>query len=449
MDFEPFTAASTMYPWSEELEKQFTFVSRFGDLVKVFRRSLDGKTIEVPRGAVPIADFDCRDKGIPVDFISSFKSQKPEQLAVVEKSVQLLKQDKQFVIAAPTGWGKTFVGTEIAAQMGRRFLVITTKEDIIYQWVKAIQATLGLATDEIGVWRGDSVPSPKHKAVVALVHSVRKGPERYGLDAYLGFGTVVCDEVHRMAADSFSQAMWHLPSKYRIGLSATPKRKDGKDKIIKWHIGPVAVEATMQVMVPKFLVHKTSWKVPRTTDGQQIPHDIGNIALLMKPLSRSIPRNQLILKYLLAAFYKGRHIIGFSESLEHLDTITDLLIQAGIDQTDIGWYVGLPNSYYGDSKKKDEQREIREQHATRSILLATYSMASEATNLPWLDTCILMTPRGDVNQAVGRIRREYENKKPPVVVDLVDNDSWVLNEYAKSRLAWYHKLDAEVLHYAN
>jgi superfamily II DNA or RNA helicase len=71
-------------------------------------------------------------------------------------------------------------------------------------------------------------------------------------------------------------------------------------------------------------------------------------------------------------------------------------------------------------------------------------MASEATNIPWADTCLLMTPRAAVEQIVGRIRREYENKKDPVVIDLVDNDSVVLATYAQSRKKWYASIGAEI-----
>jgi superfamily II DNA or RNA helicase len=71
-------------------------------------------------------------------------------------------------------------------------------------------------------------------------------------------------------------------------------------------------------------------------------------------------------------------------------------------------------------------------------------MASEATDIPWLDTCVLAAPRANVVQIVGRIRREYPDKKEPVVLDLVDVDSTVLRNYAEARMKWYKSLGAEV-----
>lgn len=433
------TTSGALVRRTDALKEFFTFNSTFGEEIQTYQEV--GDFLIVPRnGVFPIMNFDQRDDGIAINFNSSFQPQKPEQSRVIAESVALLNADQSHIVAAPTGWGKTYVGSEIAGQMGRRFCVITTKEDILGQWVDALKSVLGLSMDEIGLWRGDHVPHEKDQAVVALVQSVMKGPERYGSEAYQGFGLVICDEVHRMGADQFSQAMWHFPSKHRLGMSATPWRKDGKDRVFNWHIGPVMVQAKMEVMIPKVLIQRSGWKIPGA--GGQIPHDFGNISLLMKPMCRNLNRNMLIVRYLMSAYEKGRNTIAFSDNLEHLDIIADLLLAAGIPETGIGYYVGIPSAVYGGPKKG--QINIRKQHATRKILLATYKMASEATNLPWLDTCILMTPRADVEQIVGRIRREYDDKQFPLVVDFVDDDSFVLAQYAKARLAWYTSLGCEI-----
>lgn len=442
------TAASTLLPWSAALEKKFTCYDRFsGEPVKVFRVSADGLTIEVPRGAQPLG-LDQRDPGVAINFTSTFQPQKPDQLPVIEKTVSWLQDPYQHggaIVCAPTGWGKTYVGSEICGRLGRRFCVVTTKEDIVPQWQAAIKQTLCLSDDEVGVWRGDHTPKPSHKAVVALVQSVMKGPDRYGTDAYLGFGTVLCDEVHRMGAESFSQTMWHFPSQYRIGMSATPERKDGRDLVFRWHIGFKVIEATQDVLVPKILVHRTGWRIPRTSKGDLIPHDFGNIMPLMKPMTRNPQRNALILQYLVSTLEAGRSTIAFSEVTEHLELIRDLLLARSIPEESIGFYVGTPSDLYGGTPK--EQKVKREKQKVRPILLATYRMASEATNLPWLDTCLMMSPRADVVQVIGRIRREYEGKKEPVAIDLVDWDGLVLPEYANKRAKWYASIGATVKQY--
>lgn len=64
----------------------------------------------------------------------------------------------------------------------------------------------------------------------------------------------------------------------------------------------------------------------------------------------------------------------------------------------------------------------------KPIMLATYKKCSTGTNIPDLDTCVLMTPCGSyitIEQSVGRILRDVEGKNQPYVYDIIDVD---LNE---------------------
>jgi len=54
-------------------------------------------------------------------------------------------------------------------------------------------------------------------------------------------------------------------------------------------------------------------------------------------------------------------------------------------------------------------------------------------------------PRSNVVQPVGRIRREYPNKKDPVVIDIIDDDSPVFASYARNRQKWYRGIGAEII----
>jgi hypothetical protein len=89
-------------------------------------------------------------------------------------------------------------------------------------------------------------------------------------------------------------------------------------------------------------------------------------------------------------------------------------------------------------------KEAREREKVKPIVFTTFSMMGEGTNLDWLATCILAMPRSKVTQPVGRIRREYPDKLPPVVMDVVDDDSPVFSGYANSRLAWYESIGCTV-----
>jgi superfamily II DNA or RNA helicase len=69
--------------------------------------------------------------------------------------------------------------------------------------------------------------------------------------------------------------------------------------------------------------------------------------------------------------------------------------------------------YVGGMKQKDLQET-----ETKQIVLATYAMAAEALDIKTLSTLIMVTPKTDITQSVGRILRvKHEN---PVIVDIID-----------------------------
>jgi superfamily II DNA or RNA helicase len=144
-------------------------------------------------------------------------------------------------------------------------------------------------------------------------------------------------------------------------------------------------------------------------------------------------RNALITDFVKQAYKSGRTIILFSDAKAHLTELRERLMKDHkIPPTDMSYYVG------GMSES------AREKAKTKRILLATYQFVSTGTNIPWLDCGVLATPRSDVVQIVGRVLREYPDKKQPVIFDLVDSDSWVFAKYASNREGWYRSIGAKI-----
>ena len=75
----------------------------------------------------------------------------------------------------------------------------------------------------------------------------------------------------------------------------------------------------------------------------------------------------------------------------------------------------------------------------KQIIFGTYNMAAEA-GYSELDTLFLATPKGDVEQSVGRILRTADGKKEPVVVDFVDYSIGLCIGLSKKRLKQYQEL---------
>jgi superfamily II DNA or RNA helicase len=442
------TGAYSLYKYSSDIENKLSYTSYFGDSFSLCERMVDAEgnsLLGVARAITPAgADKTVLGEKIPFDI--NFTPRNKEQHRVVRESVTRIRNGESFIVQAPTGFGKTIVASAMIGHYGRKTLIIVPKNDIIGQWVKALKSVLNLSESEIGLIQGDTCQVKGRKVCIAMVHSICK-VGRYPDWIYREFGMVMVDETHIMGADTFSNAMWMFPARIRLGLSATPKRKDGKDLIFYAHIGGVKVKSEAMPMKFKVIRKRSSWKCPKykVRDGMaasgysyiRMPHKPGRTQNINKALAKDPERNNIIVEFVLAAYNKKRSTIIFSDLKEyHLDRLYSALRRAGIPAKDIAYYVGGMSA---------AERDIA---VTKPILLATYAMCSMATDIPWLDTCVLATPRSDVIQVVGRILREFPDKKEPVVFDVVDEDSSVLKGYATKRLSWYHSLGSRVLNAA-
>ena len=90
----------------------------------------------------------------------------------------------------------------------------------------------------------------------------------------------------------------------------------------------------------------------------------------------------------------GRKMLILSDRREHLKSMNEILIELGYDT---GFYLG-------GMKQKD--LDISE---TKPIILGTFSMSSEALDIPELNTLFMTCPKSNIEQSVGRIlRKEHE-----------------------------------------
>ena len=224
----------------------------------------------------------------------------------------------------------------------------------------------------------------------------------------------------------------------RLGLSATPKRFDGKELLIQAHIGPVAIQANTILLKPRVGTYISPWRCPRTYRGGinvKMPHTAGKCGHVITDITKHEGRNALIVKKILACYNAGRKTVIFSDRIAHLELMRNTVCQAGVPVKDADLYIS------GKTKKELERTKIK------PLIFATYGMMAEGTDIPWWDCCVLAAPRAAGKQAVGRILREYEGKPSPVVIDILDYDSPVFERYAASREWFYREVGADVIRY--
>lgn len=435
------TGASAVYPYSKQLEKKYRFTSRFDD--EVLLHKVVGDTIHLPRALCPVSDNDHRSSGLPVVFPKA-PTPRPDQVSWFGEAVAFAKKGLSGMVVAGTGRGKTACGFTIAHALQVKTLVVVTKDDIYAQWLEGAQKFLGLSWGEVGEIRQDKCEIIGTSFCVAMIHSLSQEDKYEGID-FSEFGLILFDECHRLPAEKFSRVADMFAAKVRVGLTATEERPDGKELLVHSHIGPTRVKAEAELMVPKIIRRTTNWQCPRVfRENKQtgkkmvvrLPHEPGKTTHIEKIIAADPERNHMIAADVLDAYDKGRKIVIFSTLLDHLNTLHRALIDKGISGKEIG--------FYGQASTKAE-REHREKQKGRPILLTTYGMMGEGTDIPWLDTCVLAMPRSQVKQPVGRVRREYEDKLFPAVIDYLDKDSPVFDGYSYSRMKFYKSIGAEVV----
>lgn len=429
---------AAFYKYDDALAKRFTSVSRFGDPFQMWRR--EGDRILLPRAVCPVGTNDKRVSGLKVVFNDLITLRNEEQGRIVDECVEFLAGGLSGIMQAPTGVGKTVMALKIIAKIGVKTLIVVTKEDLMKVWTDSIEKFLGVQRKQIGLVQQDECSMSGKPIGLAMIHSLAISG-RYSAESFADVGLVVWDEVHHVGAESFSRTAMLLPAKLRLGLSATPERKDGKDVLIYANIGPIRVKSNVVRLTPKVLMLTSNWTCPRTyrrnpetgkSSYQRVFHQAGRTMHVVSKMARDENRNAQLTTVIKAAFDKGRTTVVFSDLLDHLEVLRLGCKDRGIPWGEMGVYVG---------GLSEAQRNVA---LGRKVVFASYAMMSEGTNAPWLDTVVLTTPRSDVVQVVGRILREYEGKKDPLVIDIEDQDSPVFNGYAGKRKSWYRRIGAPV-----
>ena len=437
--FQPlYTDSGAVFYDAELLRDKFTFRDKYDKKLEYSNYQIvkNGKGedfIRLPRALFPLAegDGDRRSEGSDIEIDLVAEPRNPEQWKAAEDIVNLWNEgNTEFIVEASTGFGKTYLGCVAIWYHQKTALVLITKSDLEYQWRNAFKDFLGLDDDDIGLIQGDHCDIAGKKVVIAYVQSFMK-EDRYSDWVYDYFGFVISDEVHLMGADKFSNAMWNLPAMFRMGLTATADRSDGREHVFHSHLGEILLTVELLPMPFNVIGVHTGIIPPKGLWFRP-----GRMMKFNNWVATHKDRQRIISAAIMKCHEKGRNVVAFADTREHIEFATESLIDLGMKPRKIGHYVGA------GSKEEDKAR-VREE-AMRPVVFATYKMTNYGTDFPHWDTAMLMTPRADVRQAVGRVVRLMEGKRTPLVFDFIDSHS-ILKKMFTSRRRYYDEKAEQVI----
>ena len=148
------------------------------------------------------------------------------------------------VVVLPTGAGKSQVALMAIAHVQRSTLVVAPTIDLMNQWYDLL--TAAFAT-EVGLLGGG------YHELADLTVTTYDSAYRY-LDRYGNrFGLAVFDEVHHLPGEMYSHAAEMCIAPYRLGLTATPERADGRHVLLDTLVGPCAYERGIRALSGEYL----------------------------------------------------------------------------------------------------------------------------------------------------------------------------------------------------
>jgi len=320
----------------------------------------------------------------------------------------------------------TVIGCAVAAEMGVPTLVVVHKTFLLNQWKERIEeylpgAKVGIARQKRCDFRGKHV-------VIGMIHSLVR--DKYPKEFYEHFGLVITDEVHRLGARTFSLMPERFRARWRLALSATPRRKDGCENVFYYHEGPIVYEATERRLKPLIKRVYSSFRLVQTPSFNP---KLAPESLVLSFLCANEPRNRKIVELAIEALHTGRKLLILSKRINHLNRLDAMLRQEWESRK-----LGPPPSidYYIGGRSEEALYKA----SFARVIFATSQFASEGLDVPALDTLFLVIPMSDVEQAVGRICREFEGKRTPIVVDVRDDMVGRFKGYGANRDRLYERI---------
>jgi len=344
----------------------------------------------------------------PVEFPEFKFELRPSQKKVYDEI------EDNSIINAWVSWGKTFTGLAIAGKLGQKTLVVTHTVPLRNQWAKEVEKVYGFKPGIIGSGQFD-LDAP---IVIGNTQTLYRNIEKVRKE----FGTIILDEMHHVSSPTFSRILDTNYCRYKIGLSGTIERKDGKHVVFRDYFGNTLFKPPKEnYMTPTVRVVPSEI---RFMDGARIPW-----ANRVTKLATDEEYQHTV--SMLAAAYaaKGHKVLVVSDRVGFLKRCAELTGDKAICVT-------------GEVAHEDRETLVdRILYGDAEILYGTQAIFSEGISVDTLSCLILGTPVNNeplLTQLVGRVIRKREGKKDPVIVDIHLKGN-TARKQASNRIGFYMK----------
>jgi len=298
-------------------------------------------------------------------------------------------------INALVGWGKTFTALHIARKLGQRTLVITHTTALRDQWFTECTELYGISPGVIGSGEFDI---EDHFIVVGNIQSLRK----YKTELSKEFGTIILDEAHHCPATMFTEFVDSSYARYRIALSGTMIRKDGKHKMFPDYFGTKIYQPPQSdTLTPVVKLLKTTHRLnPNLPWAERVTELLTNDEYI-----------RFIAAAALAQVVAGHSVLVMADRVEFLKQVAEYVGETCVLVTGDTDY---------EAREKAKKQLLNKE---KIYVVGSRQIFSEGISINILSSVILASPIGSndalLEQIIGRIQRQHPDKKnPPEVLDI-------------------------------
>jgi len=314
-------------------------------------------------------------------------------------------------LKSPARSGKTVMGVYIACKLGLKTLILAHQKELLDQFDKTInnftnanhlrkingtKFITGRIKDWNDVDKFDIATSTYQRLFTSRGQKILENVKN-------NFGLVIVDECHTGAAHQYRSVIDKFNPYYRLGLTATPDRKDELHILANDVLGPVTSSGIAKSLTCKVYFIKTNYDIPK----------FSRWTTFVNRLCGNNKRNKLIIKYAVKDAKKGRNILIVSDRVAHTKLLTKMLTDKGIKAKYL----------IGASLNRDELLD-EARSGEIQVVVAIRKLVKFGLDIPRWSVYYNIVPIAyteNYYQEMSRIRTPMKGKPIPIIRYFLDN----------------------------
>ena len=436
------------------------FFNRDGDFVKWdgFKKLLT-PTLQFPTGLLERVKEFYQAAGKPFDLIDKrpAKSVGTERLIIsnLEKLgkppypyqleiLDVIDKNDRGIIKVATGGGKSLIAALISAKLGKKTIIYVIGKDLLYQFhtffSEVFDEKIGIIGDGkcdiqdiniASIWTiGQAIGMDKKSILLESdgeEEEVSKNKYVDILKMMKDTRVHIIDECHMSACETIQQVFKSATAEHLYGLSGSPWRDDGADLLIESVLGKYIVNISASYLIERDYLAQPLIRF-RVVPPYHYELDGAYPSIYKKYVVENEIRNGLVLDATKAMVDKGYQTLVLFNSLKHGKILYDLFKQH------------FKCAILDGSNSKDEREKVKQDLMNKKIdcVLASkiFDIGVDIPSLAGLVIACGGKSTVKALQRVGRVIRKYPGKKHAVVIDFIDQVTY-LDHHSKARYKIY------------